>query len=52
MGDDIDTKPKNTVVRDDYTKYDDIDKSFEAAFKQKEENKNIIEKQSINVFQH
>ncbi|CDW79207.1 UNKNOWN [Stylonychia lemnae] len=52
LGDDVDTKPKNTVVREDYTKYDDIDKSFEAALKKKEENKQIVEKQTINVFQH
>lgn len=52
LGDELDPKPKNSVVREDYNKYDEIDKSYIDQLKKREENKALVEKQNMNIFQH
>eukprot|EP00347_Sterkiella_histriomuscorum_P004485 403360285 len=52
LGDELDPKPKNTVGREDYSRYEEVDKSYLDQLKKREENKALIEKQNMNIFQH
>ena len=38
--------------REDFTRIEDVDKSFQDQFKARKDNKNIVEKQNINIFEH